>query len=99
MADSLTFIQFAEEVLKKAEQPLTYMEIWEAGKESGLADKVGSKGKTPWLSLASQLYVDVRKPDSAFIKIGSYPAHFFLKARQSELPPGVVSAIENTDAI
>jgi hypothetical protein len=96
VADSLTFIQFAEEVLKEAEQPLTYMEIWEAGKESGLADQVGSTGNTPWLSLASQLYVDVRdNPDSAFFKVGSYPARFFLKTREAELSSDVVLALEN----
>ncbi len=85
-----SFIDLAKEVLQEAEQPLTYREIWEAGEESGLTDMISSQGNTPWLSLASQLYVDVRKPDSAFIKIGSYPARFFLKARQSELPPDAI---------
>ncbi|NLJ35946.1 MAG: hypothetical protein GX358_06940 [candidate division WS1 bacterium] len=91
-----SFIDLAEEVLENVKKPLTYLEIWEAGEESGLADKVGSKGNTPWLSVGSQLYVDVRdNPDSVFIKIGRWPARFFLKARESELSSDVVLALEN----
>ena len=70
-----SYLDLAEDVLKVAEKPLTYQEIWEAAKSSGLSGKMKSSGKTPWQSLGAQLYVEVRdNQDSKFIKIGKRPA-------------------------
>jgi hypothetical protein len=93
MANS--FLDLAYEVLKGTPNPLTYQEVWEIGKISGLSAKIKTTGKTPWQSLGAQLYVDVRdNPSSKFIKVGKRPARFFLKEREKELADDVVSKIE-----
>jgi hypothetical protein len=81
-----SFLDLAADILRKAEKPLTYQEVWQAGQDTGMASKIGTAGKTPWQSLAAQLYVDVRDNESSrFIKVGKRPARFFLKERSSEI--------------
>lgn len=80
----MTFSELAQEVLQKAELPLTYREIWERGEKMGLIAKVGSQGKTPEMSLGAQLFTNVKNKDSIFLKIGNRPARFWLKAREIE---------------
>lgn len=42
--------------------------------------KINSKGKTPWATIASRIYVDIRdNENSKFIQIKKRPAKFFLK--------------------
>lgn len=90
-----SYLDLASEVLKTAKQPLTYQDIWETGKESGLSAQIKTSGKTPWQTLGAQLYVDVRdNPESKFIKVGKRPAKFFLKDRQSEVTANLLSKIE-----
>lgn len=79
----MTFLELAQEVLQKAELPLTFREIWERGEKMGLVAKVSGKGKTPQQTLGARLYVDVRdNKNSALSKIGNRPARFWLKARE-----------------
>ena len=81
-----SFLDLAREILQSASTPLTYQQMWEAGKVADLAGKVKTKGKTPWQTLGAQIYVDVRdNPNSDFVKVGKRPARFFLKSRQSTL--------------
>jgi len=90
-----SFLELAVDVLKQAETPLTYQQIWEEGKNCGLATKVKTKGKTPWHTLGARLYVDIRdRPDSPFVKVGKRPARFFLRKRQSELSDSLLKKIE-----
>ena len=97
MANS--YLDLAVEVLKTARQPLTYQEIWDAARTSGLSAKIKTSGKTPWQSLGAQLYVEVRdNPESQFIKVGKRPARFFLRDRQSEVPSDLASEIERDEA-
>ena len=91
---SYTFIDFAREVLLDAKQPLTPQQIWEAGCQKALNKKVNSTGKTPWSTLGARLYGDVRNDNTKFIKIGSGPARFFLKSRESEIPDNFIENIE-----
>ena len=42
-----------------------------------------NKGKTPDATLSAQLYMDTKKPDSIFERIGQRPARFFLKGKPS----------------
>lgn len=94
-----SYLDLAHEVLKRADKPLTYQEIWEAGKASGLRAKMKISGKTPWQSLGARLYVEVRdNPDSKLIKVGKRPARFFLKAREAELAGDAVAKIELEEA-
>ncbi len=95
---SYSFLDLAYDVLKQASQPLTFQQVWEAAAERGFEKKLGSTGKTPWNTLGAQLYVDVRDNDaSKFVKVGSRPARFFPKERQSELPTDVASKIESQE--
>jgi len=94
-----SFLDMAEEVLKKERAPLTFQQLWEKAESSGVAAKVGTKGKTPWDSLGSRLYVDVRdNADSNFIKVGKRPARFFLKSREDEVSEALVQKIEIEEA-
>jgi len=94
-----SFLDLAYDVLKSASQPLTYQEVWQAGREEGLAEKIKTTGKTPWQSLGSQLYVEVRDNSaSRFIKVGSRPARFFLRERESEVPRDAVEKIEKEES-
>lgn len=90
-----SFLDLASDTLKRASHPLTYQEIWQAGLQAGLADRVGSVGRTPWNTLGALLYVDVRDNEaSRFIKIGKRPARFFLKSRRNEITAEVAARIE-----
>jgi hypothetical protein len=94
-----SFLDLAYEVLKVATQPLTYQEVWQAGKEDGLTDKIKTSGKTPWQSLGAQLYVEVRdNEDSRFMKVGKRSARFFLKDRATELASDAVAKIEKEES-
>jgi hypothetical protein len=78
-----TFLELAEKILQEAEHPLTVNEIWKQIEKKGLDDSLGTTGKTPWATLGARLYVDVRdNPESKFVKIGEYPARFWLKKRE-----------------
>jgi uncharacterized protein len=94
-----SFLDLACDVLKVASSPLTYQEVWQIGKEKGLAERIKTTGKTPWQSLGAQLYVEVRdNEDSRFIKVGKRPARFFLKERAGELLQDAVAKLEKEEA-
>jgi len=96
---SYSFLDLAYEVLKESPRPLTYQEVWQVGKDRGLAGKIKTSGKTPWQSMGAQLYVEVRdNEESRFIKVGKQPARFFLKERQADLPPDAITKIEKEEA-
>lgn len=76
----MNFLELAEHIIKEVNQPLTTNEIWEKALELGLDQKLSSKGKTPWSTLAARLYVDIRdNQDSRFLLIGKRPTKFGLK--------------------
>lgn len=94
-----SFLDLAYDVLKQSDRPLTYQEAWDAASSMGLAARVKTGGKTPWASLGSRLYVDVRdNPSSKFIAVGKRPARFFLLERQSELPKDAAVRLEAEEA-
>jgi uncharacterized protein len=76
----MNFIQLAEKVLRETKQPMIPNEIWEKAVELGWDKFVSSSGKTPWRSIGSRLYVDVRdNTNSVFEPIGKRPVRFGLK--------------------
>lgn len=96
---AISFLDLALEVLKSAQRPLTYQEIWEEAKASGITGKLKTAGKTPWQSLGAQLYVDFRdNPASKFVKVGRRPARYFLRSREGEVPSDAVAKIEKEEA-
>lgn len=90
-----TFLDLVQDVLKQADKPMTYQEIWQKANELDLSQKIKTSGKTPWLTLGSRLFVDVRDNlNSSFIKVGKRPARFFLKSRESEVSDNIIKKIE-----
>lgn len=92
---SYTFHDLALDVLKQAEKPMTYQEIWQRSEKLKFSEKIKTSGKTPWSTLGARLFVDVKdNPESKFIKVGKRPARFFLKSRESELSEDIIKKIE-----
>lgn len=84
---TITYLQLAEIVLTEVKKPLTYTEIWNIAKETHGEALVDIKGKTPWQSLGSRLYVDVRdNPNSLFVSTGKDPVRFMLKNQLGKVP-------------
>ena len=76
----MTFLELAEKVLEENQIPMKTGEIWAYGVEKGYDKKVNSSGKTPWSTLAAQIYVNVRdNQNSPFGATGTRPKKFFLK--------------------
>jgi uncharacterized protein len=98
---SLTFLQLAQKVIQEQQRPMTVGEIWNIAASKGYDTEVGSKGATPWSTMAAQLYVDVRdNPNSVFVTHQTRPKLFYLKSLgdpasaeavpvEVELPPTV----------
>jgi hypothetical protein len=95
VASKYTVLDFAEDVLKTADKPLLYQEIWELGAGTEYDKKLGLTGKTPHRTVGARLFVDIRdNPDSRFIKVGKNPARFFLKARANLLSESVLQKLK-----
>lgn len=78
-----TFKDMAREVLDVKKKPMSADQIWQQASELGLAEKVGSKGKTPARSIQAQLYMDIKESsDSEFVQLSKHPVLFGLKALQ-----------------
>lgn len=63
----MQFKDAAYEVLKQAGEPLHYNEIAKRALEAGL---LNTRGQTPEATIGSRLYVDTKKPDSKFRRVG-----------------------------
>ena len=83
----MTFLEFAEKVLKKTGHPLTPLEIWESPVGIELRKDFTPEGKTPVASLGAQLYTNCKMADSIFRAIGKNPARFVLKQGSDDLFP------------
>lgn len=76
------FIDFVKEVLEVSDSPLSVEEIWEAGCNLGLDEKLGSSGKTPIRTLSARIYIDIKNNgNSVFMQVSKRPAKFFLKEK------------------
>lgn len=92
---TITFKDYAREVLESSKLPLTPQEIWDQGLKQGLDKKLNSNGATPWNTIGAQLYVDTRDNEkSSFIKIGKRPTRFYLKSKEYTLPDNIIETIE-----
>lgn len=76
-----TFQNLIIDTLEKAKVPLSTTEIWEHAGKYGFNKKLMSTGKTPWHSIASKIYVDMKtNSDSTNFKmVGKNPRRFYLK--------------------
>ena len=66
MKNKYTFLDAAEEVLKKLNYPENSRNLWKEIEKLGLDKKIGSNGKTPWATLNAQLLKDVKRQNSRF---------------------------------
>jgi hypothetical protein len=84
----MNFLELAEKVIGLVKQPLTPNEIWEKAVELGFDQKLNSKGKTPWASIAARLYVDVRdNTQTKFEIVGKRPTKFGVKNTTQNIIP------------
>lgn len=75
------FLRLAEKILKDSDFPLAGSDIWTLVEKAGLDKQLPTKGKTPWNSLAAQMYVEVRdNPNSIFGATETRPKRFYLKS-------------------
>ncbi len=76
------FKDYAEEVLRTTQKPMSIAEIWQEGVTLGLPQKLGSAGRTPWLSLGAQIYTDLKaEGTSRFVQVSKRPALFALRGQ------------------
>lgn len=80
--------ELSEEVLKRADRPLTSEEIWDHAVEYGLDAKCNLKGKTPWNSIGARIYVTIKDEgeSSPFYIASKRPTRFFLTERNGNRP-------------
>lgn len=82
----MTFIELAEQVLAEEKKPLTATEIWYSAVEKGLDKMLNSEGKTPWATLAAQIYVHSKDhPKTPFAQTDTRPKRFYLKGQEVSL--------------
>lgn len=75
-----SFIDLAIETLRNVRIPLTQKEIWENAIGFNISQKVTTSGKTPWATLGSKIYLDIRdNQNTPFIQVSKRPAKFYLK--------------------
>jgi len=95
---AITFKEYAKEVLRKSEIPLTPQEIWDKGLEQKLEEQLKSCGATPWATIGAQLFVDTRDNEKTpFTKVGKRPARFYLKSKEYKLPTNIIEKIEEKE--
>jgi len=88
MAESLTFLALAEKILREEKRPLSPAEIWKIAKGKGYAKDFETRGKTPWASLYTAVFLNARDAtNSIFYKVGARPARYFLKELASSIKP------------
>lgn len=93
---TITFKEYAKEVLKQSDIPLTPQEIWDFGLEKEFDKQLKSSGATPWATIGAQLFVDTRDNEKTpFVKVGKRPARFYLKAKQ--LPTDIIKKLEENE--
>ena len=77
----MTFLELARTILQEEQLPLKSGDIWEKAVQKGYDKQLNSNGKTPWETLAAQLYVNVRdKERSLFAATSTRPKKFYLKS-------------------
>jgi len=76
-----TFLELAKKIIEEEKKPLSPEEIWALAKSKGYDKYVGSQGKTPWATIAAQIYINIRdRKDSPFIKFDTRPKRFHLRS-------------------
>lgn len=99
---SYSFIDLAKETLSTVKEPLSQKEIWDKAVELNITDKLNSSGKTPWATIGSRIYIDIRdNPNTPFIQVSKRPAKFYLKNLTSGKEASIIedNFIENKNEV
>ena len=77
-----SFKQLAFDVLELTGRPMEAEEIWAYATDNGMAERVGSSGKTPARSIQAQLYTDIKDhgEESDFVQTQRRPVLFTLRS-------------------
>lgn len=79
----MTYHGLAEQILRKADTPLSANEIWNLAIQEGLDKELNSQGKTPSATLAARMYVIVKEnPNGKFATVGERPKRFYLRDKE-----------------
>ncbi|MEM7370834.1 MAG: HTH domain-containing protein [Bacteroidota bacterium] len=98
--NQMTFLELAERILREEQKPLTSTEIWIRAEEKGYTSLLNTSGKTPWATLAAQIYVNERdNSDTPFGVIGKRPKRFYLKQQESLLDLDKIETEEKSEEI
>lgn len=81
--EKLTFLGLAKKVLEETGQAMSASEIWEYAKRKGYDALVDTRGATPANTLNSVLYLDSKKPNSAFTLHSHRPKRYVLRGSVS----------------
>lgn len=97
-----TFIDLCIEILSKYNSPMSPDEIWKKAIEDGLAEKIGSVGKTPSATIGARLYTDIKDngEKSVFVQISKRPARFILRnsgIKEKEIESVIEKKLKNEE--
>lgn len=82
-----TGLELSNEVLKRANRPLTSEEIWNHAIEYGLDEECSVKGKTPERTIGARIYMDIKNngEDSIFCIASKKPTRFYLTEKKDDI--------------
>lgn len=95
----MTYYDAAKKVLEQSDVPMHYKEIWDKVIEFGYDKEIEQLSNfnrlTPWSSLASKIYSDIKfNPDTTiFVKVGK--GKFFLKSKINNSNQNLINEINN----
>jgi hypothetical protein len=93
----MTFLEFAEKILKEENKPLTTIEIWDIGSKKGYTKELRTKGATPWQTIGAQIYCDIRDNEtSPFLKVEGKTI-FYLKEFKDKVNLSIIENKKETE--
>lgn len=96
-----TLKDFAEQIIKENNRPMTTSEIWQYGVDKGYDKRGGFVGKTPWVTIGQKIMIDIKEnPKSKFtVNLQVRPKLFSLKristlAKQVEVDKSIKTTLK-----
>ncbi|MBM9589955.1 hypothetical protein JWG41_05825 [Leptospira sp. 201903075] len=77
MTESFSFLEIIHRALAQTVGPMSAYEIWKLAEKKKW--EMDPPGKMPWITIAAQIYVDIKKePYSMFLQVSKRPRRFVL---------------------
>jgi hypothetical protein len=97
MEENMKFIKLAEKILEEKQEPLTPEVIWDIACKKGYIEQLKyRKGKTPWATIASQIYCDIRDfPNKTIFGKVDGKQIFYLKKYKDSLKEENMTNVSN----